>query len=193
MKTLFTIKKSNKVRVRISSKCMKVLFVECDIAYIKSNCKGSCCFNSKKLLSVAVSPSEENNIKKQGGIIINGLLQPKKGEKKCPFQRENGLCKIHKKGQPIGCLISPFNLTKNNTVIVRYRNLCMKCHKEGTIPAYKVFRRSLDVMFGRKEAIRICNHLDSKNNDVWSFMKRSIYVVLCSNARIREKQISKKK
>ena len=188
MEELFKIKTPKRVQVTISSAAMRATFVNCDTDYIKENCKGSCCFNSKGILNVTIAPREEKYIKSLGMEIKNGLLQPKQGEKRCPFQRQNGLCKIHKR-KPIGCAISPFNLTVNSVVIVRYRNLCMNCHKNGTIPAYRVFRASLDAMFGKKEQRRICDHLDNDGHDIVAGMFGDVWEDLMLNRKTRTKKI----
>ena len=188
MEELFKVKTPKRVQVIVSSKSLRALFVNCDIEYIKKTCKGSCCFNSKGILNVAIAKREEKYIKSLGMKVKNGFLQPKQGEKRCPFQRENGLCKIHKK-KPIGCAISPFNITVNNVVIVRYRNLCMNCHKNGMIPAYRVFRTSLEVMFGKKEQRRICDHLDNNGSDIAVGMFGDIWEDLMLNRKIRAKKI----
>ena len=188
MEKLFDLKTPKRVRVKISSKSVRALFVDCNVDYIKENCKGICCFNSKGILNVAIAPREERHIKTLGVEVKQGQLQPKQGEKRCPFQRQNGLCKIHKK-KPIGCAISPFNLTANGIVIIRFRNLCMNCHKNGTIPAYKVFRKSLEAMFGKKETKRICLHLDAGGNDMRADMFGDVWEDLMFNRKTRSKKV----
>lgn len=185
METFFKLKPPKRVRVTISSKSLRALFVNCDVDYIKEHCKGSCCFNSEGILNVAIAPREEKYIKSLGMNVKDGLLQPKQGEKRCPFQRANGLCKIHKR-KPIGCAISPFNLSANGIVIVRYRNFCMNCHLNGTIPAYKVFRKSLEIMFGKIETKRICLHLDAKSKNIPVFMFGDVYEDLMFIRKIRK-------
>ena len=185
MKTLFYSKVSNRVRVLVSSKWARVLFVPCSAGHVKHVCKGSCCFNSKGILNVTITPREEAYIEKLGGIVKNGFLQPRDGEKRCPFQHENGLCKIHKK-KPIGCAISPFNLSGHNTVVIRYRYVCMNCHKDGTVPAYKVFRKSLDVMFGKKESRRICEHFDNGGGNIMAYMFGDVWEDLVFNRKARK-------
>lgn len=185
---LFELKTPKRVSVTISSKSVRALFVDCDVDYIKKNCKGSCCFNSKGILNVAIASREELYMKSLGMRIEQGFLQPNEGEKRCPFQRQNGLCKIHKR-KPIGCVVSPFNLSANNIVIVRFRNLCMNCHKNGTIPAYRVFRKSLEAMFGKKETKRICIHLDNNGSDIRVGMFGDVWEDLRVNRKIRAKKI----
>ncbi len=185
METLFKKKRTNRISVKISAKCMNTLFVKCDAYYVRNHCKGICCRNSKGKLNVIISPRESHYIESLGGIIEGGKLQPKIDETWCPFQKQNGLCIIHKKS-PIGCIVSPFNLNANNTVIIRYRNLCMNCHKEGTIAAYKVFENSLRVMFGKREANRICLYLDNNAGDLQANMFRDVWEDLTYNRNMRK-------
>lgn len=184
MKKLFLLEVPKRVHVCISSKSLNSLFVNCTAEYVNTVCKGSCCFNSKGILNVAIAPREEAYVKTLGGVVENGLLKPSQNEKRCPFQRENGLCKIHKR-KPIGCAISPFNVTDHNVVMVRFRNLCMNCHMQGTVPAYKVFRKSLVIMFGKKETIRICEHLDNSDANLDSYMFGDVWEDLMLNRKTR--------
>ncbi len=190
METLFKLETPKRVQVTISSKSLRALFVNCDVDYIKENCKGICCFNSAGVLNVAIAPREERYFRSLGMEVKQGLLQPKQGEKRCPFQRKNGLCKIHKR-KPVGCVVSPFNLSVNNVVIVRFRNLCMNCHKDGTIPAYKVFRKSLEAMFGKKETRRICLHLDTNGGDIRAGIFGDVWEDLTLNRKTRSKKGAK--
>ncbi len=120
MEELFKVKTPKRVQVTISSKSLRALFVNCDVDYIKENCKGSCCFNSKGILNVAIAKREELYMKSLGMKIKDGLLQPKQGETRCPFQRQNGLCKIHKR-KPITFLfiVIPYSriLRLNNSPV----------------------------------------------------------------------------
>jgi Fe-S-cluster containining protein len=184
VKKLFELKVPKRVRVRVSSKLLKTRFVDCNVQHVKDVCKGSCCFNSKSILNVTIAPREEAYIKKHGVEVKDGFLQPRQGEKRCPFQRENGLCKIHKT-KPIGCAISPFNLNRYNIVVVRYRYLCMNCHINGTKPAYKVFRKSLDIMFGKKEAARICELVQNTDAILDAYMFGDVWQDLNFNSERR--------
>jgi hypothetical protein len=189
MKTLLKIKKSDTTLVKISSKCMRLLFINCDPKYIVNNCHGKCCQiggseTGKQGIMIRVEPEDIGRIRALGGIIKNGLLQPDK-RGLCPFKKDNGLCKIHSKGQITGCIISPFKLSKNNVVIVRHRYISMKCHRIGKTPAYKVFRRSLITMFGNKETNRICHWLDKGHGDLYAYMKTNIFNVIKHNEGVK--------
>ncbi len=185
METLFKKKRTNRVTVKISAKYMNTLFRECNSVYVKTHCKGICCRNSKGKLNVTIAPREVRYIQSLGGIVKEGTLQPKTDQQWCPFQKQNGLCSTHK-NPPIGCAVSPFNINANNTLIIRYRNLCMNCHKTGTIAAYKVFERSLRVMFGKRESNRIYLHLDNGGGDIMASMFKDVWEDLTYNRNIRK-------
>ena len=183
MNTLLKPKKSDFVRVKISAKFMRLKFVDCNASYIVHNCKGSCCQKGDGTTMIAIAKQEVKRIRELGGIVHKGIL---KGSP-CMFKNPHGLCTIHKTGQPLGCGISPFALNKNNTLIIRHRYLTMKCHKEGTIPAYKVFRRSLDIIFGEQSASYICRLLDDNRGDFRTKMKKDIYKIMKDNESTRRK------
>ena len=179
------IKTPKRVKVKISAKCVRMLFVQCDSFYVKNNCKGNCCRNSNKKLNVTIAPRERHYIESIGGRVRNGFLLPNEDGIWCPFQKENGLCAVHKKA-PVGCMVSPFNITVKNTVVIRNRNLSMKCHKKGILPAYHVFKRSFDVMFGKRESKRICVHFDKGGSDVYAYMFGDVWEDLQYNLKIRK-------
>jgi len=119
--------------------------------------------------------------------VVDGLLLPRSGEKRCPFKADNDLCGLHfTEDKPFGCIASPFTLNKNNTLIVRNRYRMLKCFKDGkNIPAYKAFRASLDLIFGDKEAIRICNHFDTGGGDIIANIPSHNYQILVENDQIK--------
>ena len=76
MKKLFNAKTPKRIKVKISVKGMRTLFVECDAHYVKEHCKGVCCRNSKGILNVAIAPRERLYIKTVlKATVKNGLLQ----------------------------------------------------------------------------------------------------------------------
>lgn len=78
---------------------------------------------------------------------------------------QNGLCSLHySQDKPFGCIASPFTINDNDTLIIRYRYSRMKCHGDGSY-SYVAFRPSLDLIFGKDEAEKICNELDKHIND----------------------------
>ena len=141
-------------------------------------CKGRCCDPASKdpRLRVSIQPFEEEIIKKEGGKVKDGFLLPTKNEKgkeRCPFKNEEFLCDLHdKKGcKPFGCIASPFAFDKYGNLGPRYRYQGFLCYKKRAVklgdhlgkravPAYVGFRASLDMLFGKEEAEKLCQHLE---------------------------------
>lgn len=136
------------MRIKVSYKWLNHKFL-CSSEYIVNHCKGRCCFGTKKLM-ISILPEEEPILKGlQVAIIIKngGFLYPQKGNK-CPFQQKDSLCFLHNLNlKPFGCIISPFTINKNNTLIIRHRYSKLKCHGEGQ-RSYIVFKPSLIKLFG---------------------------------------------
>jgi DNA modification methylase len=169
------------VRVKISAKSARLLFEGCSPDYIRTTCHGHCCEAKDSPTGtgtmIPVSALEQPRIEALGARIVNGLIQPRPGEKQCPFKTSEGMCDLHTKGEkPFGCIASPFMLNSNDTLIIRNRYKLMNCRrKDGRTPAYKVFRASLDQFFGKKEAQRICKHLDNDGGDIEAQMLATSY------------------
>lgn len=136
------------MKIKISVKWLNHKFF-CSPEYITNNCKGRCCRGTKKLM-ISTLPEEEPILKGLEVAIIlkkGGFLYPQEG-KKCPFQCKDGLCVLHDINlKPFGCIISPFTVNKNNTLIIRHRYSKLKCHGEGQY-SYIVFKPSLIKLFG---------------------------------------------
>lgn len=177
--------------VKISAKSARQAFNGCDPDYIRNVCHAKCCESSTSPTGtmITVHPSEQAAIEALGGVVVNGLLQPKAGCKKCPFKTGDNLCGIHFTGsKPFGCIASPFTLNANDTMIVRNRYRLLKCYNDGRkIPAYKSFRASLDLIFGQAEAERICKHLDAGGGDITAKVSERNYAMLKENDEIKHK------
>jgi len=90
---------------------------------------------------ITIHPTEQTTIEARGVVVENGLLQPRTGEKKCPFKTEACLCELHHTpDKPFGCVASPFTLTRAGTLIVRNRYKLLKCYEDG--PDYRLTKRS---------------------------------------------------
>ncbi len=182
--------------VKVSAKNARLLFNGCDPEYIASTCHSSCCESSTSPVGivVAIHPNERAAIAARGGIMDTaGLLQPREGERKCPFKSEEHLCELHfTEDKPFGCRASPFTLNENGTLIVRNRYKLLKCYDDGARqPAYKAFRASLDLLFGKPEAERICAHFDAGGGDLMAELpaasaERLRFKNEASNAKNRE-------
>jgi len=168
--------KEGPAKVKVSSKWLRHKFA-CSVDYIKNVCHGGCCEGSGRIL-ISLLPDEQESHRQAGFDVKDGLLQadPKTG--KCPHKLSSGLCGVHGTDmKPFGCIASPFTLNSNNTLIVRNRYTRMKCHGQGEL-AYKVFRASLDLIFGGDEAGRICAELDAGAGDIMATMPRKSYDAL---------------
>ena len=177
--------------VKISAKSARQPFNGCDPDYIRNVCHAKCCESSTAPTGtmITVHPSEVAAIAALGGVVVDGLLQPKAGCRKCPFKTGDNLCGIHFTGsKPFGCIASPFTLNANDTMIVRNRYRLLKCYNDGRkIPAYKSFRASLDLIFGQAEAERICRHLDAGGGDITAKVSERNYAMLKENDEIKHK------
>jgi hypothetical protein len=180
------------VSVKISAASARLEFNGCDPDYIRDVCHASCCQSSSSPTGtmITINPNEAATIEARGGIIISGLLQPREGEKRCPFKTEDHLCGLHNTpDKPFGCIASPFTLNSNGTLIVRNRYKSLKCFKDGKrLPAYVAFRASLDLLFGTTEAARICAHLNNDGGDLEAFMPIKHYQMLLENDAIKHKR-----
>ena len=183
-------------RVKISSKMARLLFNGCDPDYIRDVCHASCCDSKTHPLGcvVTIHPSEQPEIELLGGVVRDGLLLPRSGEKRCPFKQADNLCGIHFSGhKPLGCIASPFTLNRNDTLIVRNRYRLLKCYNDGRKqPAYIAFRASLDMLFGADEAQRICDHLDGGGGDLYATIDKDTYRMLHDNDEIKHKATKRK-
>lgn len=150
--------------VRVSAAMLRQEFHPCEPGYIKTVCHAKCCDAPTRPsgMLVSIHESEQWRIERNGGIVAGGLLQPADGERGCQFKdRGTCLCKLHgTDDKPFGCIASPFTLNKSDTLIVRNRYRMLPCYKAaGAQPAYITHRKSLDEIFGRAEAERICREL----------------------------------
>lgn len=181
------------VRIKVSAKMARLEFAGCAPGYIADTCHASCCQSGSSPTGtlITIHPSEEVIIEEAGFDIVNGLLQPKAGEKRCPFKTDGHLCGLHgTPAKPFGCIASPFTLNHLGTLIVRNRYKMLKCFRDGgKAPAYVVFRASLDRLFGDDEAERICTHLEGGGGDIMATMDRVTYGILIENDAIKKENI----
>lgn len=167
------------IKVKISYKSLIQLFHPCDEEFIKNVCHGYCCHSHSGdgTAHIVINESDVPKLKKYKPelVVKDGILQT---GKICIFKDENGLCILHNTPDyPFGCRLSPFTLNKNNTLIIRNRWRLLKCFKatEGKIPAYKVFRESMDVIFGERESQRIIDFIEKNKCDLYSETTEEIY------------------
>jgi len=151
------------IPIKISTNWLNKKFL-CSYDYILKECKGRCCQSSDKIL-ISLLPNEINNFIELGRKVENNLLCAD-SRNICPEKNDNGLCNLHNTHlKPFGCIASPFTINKNNTLIIRYRYSRLKCFGNGE-PAYKVFKPSLDLIFGKDESERICKEIQENKTDI---------------------------
>ena len=170
------------IKVKISVANARQLFKGCSVDYIRNVCKGRCCEGTSGI-SVAVHELERTHIESLGGVVKDGmLLADERGL--CPFKANDGLCRIHDQGKPLGCIASPFTFNHNNTLIVRNRYRRLGCYRGGTIPAYKAFSTSLVALFGNTGVI---DRLSIEVSDFWVMMPYDNYQILTGNTNARKR------
>jgi hypothetical protein len=148
--------------VKISAAMMRQPFHGCTPEFIKDVCQGRCCRSPGAKTGtgtmVTIHPSEVRRVQRAGGVVEAGLLLPREGERRCPFQdADSWLCGVHDTPvKPFGCIASPFTLNDSDTLIVRNRYRMLPCYKtEQSQPAYQAFYASLELIFGAERATHI--------------------------------------
>jgi len=167
------------VKIKVSAKSMNQKFVKCEPEYIIENCKGRCCQGTNKIL-VTIHPSEKEKYENLGAKIKNGTLVPENGL--CPFKDDSGLCKVHN-DKPFGCIVSPFTLNTNNTLIVRNRYRLLNCFKRTDIKKYPVYishKQSLLFLFGEKQYKKLVR-FSKKGKDCQLNLKYYKYKMIMEN------------
>ncbi len=175
--------------IKISAKMARLEFIQCGPDCIAAGCKGNCCDAPSRPAGcmITINPDEQERIEQLGGVVENGLLQPKPGTKGCPF-KSDGLCGLHASGEkPWGCVASPFTLNKSGTLIVRNRYRLLPCFKNDgpKSPAYVAFRSSLEIIFGADETARICDHLAGGGGDLIAYASEAVYARIMQNDAIK--------
>lgn len=143
---------------------------------------------------MTIHPSEVSKIATYGVKVVDQFVQPRPGEHRCPFQHQQShLCDLHlTDDKPFGCIASPFTLNQTNTLIVRYRYISLKCYNDGKkIPAYKAFAQSLILIFGKTEAERITQRLNSGVGDFATEMMAENYEKLKSNDQAKKRLLKR--
>ena len=184
------------MKVKISVKTMVKRFHPCTVDFIKHVCFAGCGLHRQKE-GAAVFASDEEVLSYKGmGVEFtdeNRLYDEKTHH--CPFEDEDGLCKMHmSKNKPLSCVLSPFTLNDNGTLVIGYRYYNLKCYKvkEGKIPVYKAHRASLIAMFGEVETDRIITHvIEFPNADFYAEMKDKVFNYIGEMNKVR-RRIKKK-
>jgi len=175
------------MKIKISYKSLIQKFHPCTPDFIKNVCHGNCCLtdNGLKNCHIAIVSSDFRKLEKYNIKIKNGLLQT---DKRCIFQDNDGLCKIHETNDypTFSCRIPPLTLNKNNILIVENRWRNFKCFrvKEGKIPVYFSHRKSLEAIFGEEKTKFIINWLETKKTDLEIDIDDEIYQEMMKKTEI---------
>jgi len=184
--------------VIISAAMARQRFNGCEPEYIRTVCHARCCDSPSRPTGcmVTIHPSEEAKVKARGGVIEQGLLQPKPGCKGCPFKAaETYLCGLHgSPAKPFGCIASPFTLNRTGKLIVRNRYRLLPCYEDGRrLPAYIAFRASLELLFGKEQTAAIVAWFNSGGGDFPGKMADDVYAKLVDNDAIKKLAKPKKR
>ena len=163
------------VEVKVSSKWARHLFL-CSPTFIRHYCHGRCCEGIGRLV-ISLTPDEAKREVAKGFAVKDGLLQADPATGLCPYKQTGGFCLLHgSPDKPLNCVADPFTV-RGKTLVVRYRYALLKCGGHGE-PAYKVFRASLDRIFGDSGAAQLCEMLDNGASDVRALMPAETYNAL---------------
>jgi len=174
------------IDISISAATMRQLFHPCTKDFISNICHAKCCESSVAPSGtlITIHASEQKAIETLGGCVDkSGFLQPRSGERRCPFKTTNDLCGLHgTTNKPFGCVASPFTLSRRGCLIVRNRYRLLKCFKaEGAIPVYKAHSGSLFAIFGNIEGQRLVTHFDNGGGDTSAKINVNTYNMLKDN------------
>ncbi len=169
---------TNLIPIKVSARSARLKFIECGPVCIANGCKAKCCDAPKQPtgMLVTVHKDEQALVEAQGGVIVEGRLQPISGHTGCPFKTSDYLCSLHgTPAKPFGCRVSPFMLNKNDTLIIRHRYIQLPCYdpKQGDF-AYRTFRDSLVLIFGDK-IVELVDHLDKGFGDKIMSIEAKVY------------------
>ena len=169
----------DKISIKISSKFLNMKF-KCSVDYIENVCHGSCCSKGNGDLLICLLPDEVEYQNNNGFKTINGKMCADEKTKRCPHQNKLGCCDLHYTGhKPTGCIVSPFKINKNNTLIIRYRYVMMKCRvKDSEVGgdfAYNVFKPSLIKIFGEEQTNEIITKLKNNVQNIVAYVDKNMY------------------
>lgn len=156
--------------IRVNTRPLRTqLFRPCDPDFIRDVCHAACCRSTTDPtgIAVTVTPVEIAGVIARGATVdyTTGRVNPV--DRRCPFQHpETHLCNIHTTDDyPSGCLMSPFTINTNLTLIVRNRYRLLKCFKAAdAVPVAIAHRASLERIFGAAATAVIIHHVTTGND-----------------------------
>jgi len=176
------------IYIKVSGKSAYLKFRECGPTCIANGCTAKCCDAPTTPLGIKVSILDDDNIHMilddNNVTVIDGYMQPRSGERLCPFKSDEHLCLLHDTiYKPFGCIVSPFFLNRNSTLVVRNRYKLLPCYdKTGGERAYRVFSSSLKAIFTEDVYKHVVDRLDLSNTSFMAPIRRVIY------DRLRERE-----
>jgi Fe-S-cluster containining protein len=158
------------VPVRVNIAAMRQMFRPCDPDFIRDVCHAKCCRSTTDPtgIAVTVTSAEAVRLRKRGAVIDDATGRIEPVDRHCPFEAQDGshLCTIHADGEePLGCVISPFTVNANGTLIVRNRYRMLPCFKApGAQFVAVAHRRSLEYVFGEENAALVIRLVEDERN-----------------------------
>ena len=156
--------------VKVSSLNARLKFIECGPTCIATGCTAKCCDapTHPDGMRVFVDDTEAKALRRRGATVTDNFIRPAPGTRGCPFKDSGHLCSLHfTPDKPFGCVVSPFALNANGTLIVRNRYKLLPCYDPvNGQPAYRVFQTSLVAIFGEESTSSLCKHLDNGGGDI---------------------------
>lgn len=145
------------IKVKVNLDAMQQMFHACTPDFIRDVCQARCCRSSTDPtgIAVVVAPDEARRLRVLGATVDDETGRIAPVNRRCFFQSpETHGCSLHETpDKPRGCIISPFTINANNTLIVRNRYRLLPCFKaEGAHPVYRSHYLSLVTMFGLEQA-----------------------------------------
>jgi hypothetical protein len=167
------------VPVKVSAASCRLRFIPCGPECIAKGCTARCCDapTSEIGIKVYVSDLEAERLALRGAVVKDNFIQPRPGERLCPYKTAGHLCSLFRDpDRPLGCIVSPFMLNKTGTLVLRNRYKLLPCYsKEEGKPAYKVFHGSLLAVFGLVRTLKLAEHLDAGGDDLIVKMDEAMY------------------
>jgi hypothetical protein len=168
--------------IKVSALSCRLRFIACGPQCIAKGCTSRCCDAPSTDLGIMVSvhDSEVRGLKAHGAKVTGGMLQPRPGERLCPFKTPEHLCGLWQKPErPLGCIVSPFMLNPKGTLIIRNRYKMLPSYDPvNGEPAYRVFSASVVAMFGEDQAKALVEHLDKGGGNMELSMPAHVYEVM---------------
>jgi len=147
-------------KIRVNIAALMQPFHACTADFIRDVCQARCCRSTTDPtgIAVVVTKDEAVRLRLRGAYIDDATGRIAPVNRRCPFQHgKTHLCILHgTDDKPHGCIISPFTINDNDTLIVRNRYRLLPCFQaDGAVPVYEAHAQSLIMLFGETNAADI--------------------------------------